>query len=83
MRKEYKLTGAQKQKLLEACKPVPYIIVGGYPPPSQQERANDAWKSLGREMGFVWDSVRPVDGKCSEVFTAEQSAAKREEDEEC
>ena len=40
-RKEYEMTEAQLAKLLEACRPVPYIIVGGIPPrspPGEGER---------------------------------------------
>ena len=31
MRKEYEMTQAQLDKILDACKPVPYIVVGGMP----------------------------------------------------
>lgn len=52
-----------------AMKPVPYMIVGGVPPRSQQESANDAWRALGEELGFQWDSVRPT-GTGDRFFTA-------------
>ena len=71
-RKEYEMTEAQLAKLLEACRPVPYIIVGGMPPRSPQERANDAWRDLGRELGFVWDTVS-ISGKDQRLFTAEEA----------
>lgn len=71
MRKEFTMTKEQCDKLLEACKPVPYMIIGGHVFCSPQENANAAWAALGAEMGFEPMSVRPVQGKGMEVFTAE------------
>lgn len=70
MRREYEMTQEQLDKILDACKPVPYIVVGGVPPRSPQQNANDAWQSLGREMGFDYMTVRPC-GKGDLFFTAE------------
>ena len=70
MRKSFEMTEAQLAKLYEAIKPVPYIIFGGMAPASPQERANDFWTALGREMGFDGMSVRP-DGRGDRFFTAE------------
>lgn len=71
MRKEFTMTAEQHEKLLDACKPVPYMIVGGMAPRSPQENANAAWGALGTEMGFKPMSVKPVVGKGDRVFTAE------------
>lgn len=71
MRKEFTMSKEQLETLLDACKPVPYMVVGGIAPPSPQENANAAWARLGQEMGFEPMSVRPVSGKGMEVFTAE------------
>lgn len=71
MRGEYKMTEAQLKKLLEACRPFPYLVVKGIPPRSPQEKANDAWAALGRELGFKPMTVRPLSGKGLEHFTAE------------
>lgn len=71
MRKEFEITQAQLDTILEACKPVRYIIVGNLEPSSPQENANRAWQSLANEKGFVWDSVQPVSGKSNLFFTAE------------
>jgi len=68
---EFKLTKKQLDDLLDACKPVIYMVIGGVPPASPQENANRAWESLGRELGFDHMSVRPVDGKGQDCFTAE------------
>lgn len=80
MRREYEMSQEQLDRLLAACRPVPYMIVGGMAPPSPQASANVAWKTLAREMGFQWDSVRPVAGKGSAFFTAEPQEAKAEEE---
>ena len=63
--KEFELSKEDLDKLLEACKPVPYMTDGngnllfG----DQQTNANNEWKRLGEKYGFVWDSAEPVDGK--------------------
>ena len=71
MRKEFELTNKQMKELLAACKPVPYMVFGGCEPSTPQANANAAWCKLGAEMGFHWDSVKPVPGKSSRFFTAE------------
>ena len=75
MRKEFTMTQQQMDKLLEACRPVPYMIFGGMPPRSPQQNANDAWCALGQEMGFDGMSVQPVAGKSELHFTAEAKEA--------
>jgi hypothetical protein len=70
-RREYEMTEAQLQKILETCRPVPYLLgSGGVPPTSPQENANAAWARLGREMGFEHMTVKPVSGKGQRFFTA-------------
>ena len=70
MRKRFTMTKEQQEKLLDACKPVPYMIFGGMEPRSPQENANAAWCALGREMGFDGLTVQP-DGSNQLNFTAE------------
>lgn len=70
MRKRFTMTTEQHAKLLDACKPVPYMIIGGVMPRSPQENANDAWCALGRELGFDGMTVQP-DGSDELNFTAE------------
>lgn len=48
------------QKMLDASKPVRYIVVGGHEPSSPQENANQAWQRLGKEMGFDWNTISPT-----------------------
>lgn len=69
-RKEYIMNEDQLNRLLNACKPVPYMIIGGVAPRSPAENANAAWRALGNEMGFVWDTVQPIPGKPQSHFTA-------------
>jgi hypothetical protein len=60
---EIELTDAEWGRLMDACRPVPYIIGGGVAPSSQQENANACWRALGAERGFAWDTVQKVPGK--------------------
>jgi hypothetical protein len=69
-RTDYEMSEEQLVKLIDACKPVPYMVIGGVEPRSPQENANDAWRALGKEMGFDHMSVRPIDGKPPRFFTA-------------
>lgn len=69
-RKEFEMTEAQEAALLASCQPEPYIVMGGIPPRSVQERANDAWRALGDELGFQHMTVKPVAGKGQRFFTA-------------
>ena len=73
MRKELLLNDEQYERLLNASKPVPYMIIGGIEPRSPQENANDAWRALGQELGFDYMSVRPVAGE-PRKFTADVEA---------
>ena len=57
-RRDFELSQAQIDKLLEAMKPVPYMIFSGREPSSRQENANAAWAALGIEMNFDSTSVR-------------------------
>jgi len=67
--KGYEMTQEDLDALLNAMKPVPYMIIGGVAPRSQQENANAAWKALGEKMGFDYMTVRP-NGKGDRFFTA-------------
>ena len=68
-RTNYEMTQADWDAILDACKPVPMIMlhIGGGPR-SQQERANDAWAALGEKMGFDYMTVQP--GNRDRFFTA-------------
>ena len=74
-RKEYEMTQADLDKILNACNPVPYMVFGGRPPRSPQENANDAWAELGRRMGFDHMTVRPT-GRGDRFFSAVPNASR-------
>lgn len=61
-KQQFRMTGEQLEKILDACKPTVAIWGSGGAPlgPTPQENANNAWKVLGAEMGFVWDSCEPA-----------------------
>ena len=69
-RTNYEMTEADLEAILDACKPVVAIMVGGYAPSSQQENANNAWAALGRKMGFDHMTVQPINGKGNRFFSA-------------
>ena len=71
MKKEFRLSDTQYNELMIACRPVPYMIIGGFAPRSRQENANAAWQALGKQMNFKWDTVEPVPGKSEFFFMAE------------
>lgn len=58
-RKQFEMTPEDMKTILNASKPVPYMVIGGHPPPSQQEIANRAWSELGKKMGFDFMTVEP------------------------
>jgi len=71
-KQRFTMTEEQLDKILNACKPVPYLIVGGIAPRSPQENANAAWATLGGEMGFNHMTVEPINGEPDTVFMAEK-----------
>lgn len=73
MRKRYEMTDEDLDELLEASKPVPYLIIGGVCPRSPQENANAAWKTLGDKLHFDYMTVQPT-GEGLRFFTAESTA---------
>ena len=72
-RTEYEMSEDDLKELMEACKPTPCIMVGGYSPPTPQENANRVWAALGKKMGFDSTTVQPMDGKGTRHFTAVSS----------
>lgn len=69
VRREFELSEDQLAKLKEIASQ-PYIVIGGLPPRSPQQRANEMWAAFGRDMGFDSPSVQPVPGKGERFFTA-------------
>lgn len=71
MKKEFKMSDEDLNELYECAKPVPYLVIGGRPPESPQEKANSFWDRLGKKMGFKPTTASPVSGKPDGYFTAE------------
>lgn len=71
MRKEFEMTQAQLDSILEASKSTPAMYLSGGQPmfDSPQENANRAWKKLGEEMGFDYMTVKPT-SRGNRFFTA-------------
>ena len=80
MRREFEMSEADFKELLDACKPVPCMMIGSYATPSPQENANRAWARLGRKMGFIGDTAKPISGKGTRFFTAEEAKAEIEKE---
>jgi hypothetical protein len=75
----FSMTDDQLATLLDACKPVPYLVANGTEPASPQENANRAWQALGAELGFDWLTVTPA-GADQRVFYAKPTAEEASSD---
>ena len=71
MRRVYEISQQQLDRLLDACQLVPLIAIHLGMPCLPQERANNAWDLLGRELGFKHMTVAPIAGRSERFFTAE------------
>ncbi|MFH2034277.1 MAG: hypothetical protein ABIJ26_06200 [Candidatus Margulisiibacteriota bacterium] len=80
-RTNYEMTEEDLGELLDACKPVPLIMLQCGTPSSQQENANRAWKELGKKMGFESDTVLPISGKGTRFFSAVPSETEAQKEE--
>lgn len=66
----FEMSQEQLDKILDASKPVPMIMLQCGTPSSPQDNANSAWEALGEEMGFDSKTVRPIEGQPNTVFEA-------------
>lgn len=66
----FELNDEQFKRIIDASKPVPYLVFKGVEPESPRARAERVWRELGSEMGFQWETVRPAAGKSERFFTA-------------
>jgi|HubBroStandDraft_6_1064221.scaffolds.fasta_scaffold163192_3 hypothetical protein len=57
MKRQYRLTDEELQSIMDASKPVPYMVIGGVEPSSPQENANRAWQAVAAKHGFEWDTA--------------------------
>lgn len=70
MKREFEMSQAQLDAILDACKPIAMIMLQCGTPRSPQENANAAWARLGAELGFKPMTVQPT-GKGDRFFSAE------------
>jgi len=80
-RVNYEMSEADFKELLDACKPVPYVVFGGMAPASPQENANAAWRRLGKKMGFDHMTVQPIEGRGGWFFSAVPSETEEQKKE--
>ena len=80
-RVEYEMSKKDLTALLDACRPVPVMMIGSYVPSSPQENANLAWADLGKKMGFDSTTVRPIPGKEMRFFSAVPSETEEQKAE--
>lgn len=71
--KKFQMSQAQLKVLYKASEPVPMIALQCGEPRSRQENINDAWEALGKEMGFLHMTVRPISGLGHLHFEAEEN----------
>lgn len=71
MKQRFEMTQADLDQLLEASRPVPYMVFGGMAPRSPQDNANAAWRELGNLLGFDAMTVEPIRGEDQRFFMAE------------
>jgi len=70
MRQQFRMSEEQYGRLVEASKPVPYMVFGGMEPISPREKAEAVWRELGDEMGFDWTTVEPPTNGDNHSFSA-------------
>jgi len=71
MKREYEMTEQELKELMDAGKPVPYLVFGGIPPASPYDNAMRAWDALGTKKGFWPMTVESSCGKGERFFMAE------------
>lgn len=70
IRKEFEMSESDAKELMDACRPVPYMVFDGREPASVAENAARAWDRLGSRLGFVGSTARPIEGKGRNFFSA-------------
>lgn len=80
-RTNYEMTEEDLKEILNACRPVPMIMLQCGNPPSLQESLNRAWRRLGEKMGFDSDTVGSIEGKSNRFFTAVPSETESQKED--
>lgn len=68
--KRYQLTDQEFEELMDASKPVPYLVFGGVPPDSPREKAERIWRRIAQRVGCKWESIKAGDSE--KEFIAEE-----------
>lgn len=53
----YRMTDPELNELMEASKPVPYMVFGGIEPRSPRDNAMDVWRKVAARVGCDVDSI--------------------------
>jgi len=69
--KQYTMTDSEYTELMEACKPVPYLIVGGRKPSSPRENAMHVWAKIAARVGCDCNSIAPANTGNNHDFMGE------------
>jgi len=58
--KQYRMTEEELKMMMNASKPVTYMVFNGQPPSSPQENANNAWQQIADRVGCDKMSIKPA-----------------------
>lgn len=72
--KTYRLTDEELKQIMDASKPVPYMVIGGVPPSSPRDNAMAVWRRVAARVGCEVDSISPGDTGDNHDFKAEPLA---------
>ena len=68
---QYRLTDEELDEIMEASKPVLYMVVGGVGPRSPQEKVMDVWRKIAVRVNCDVESIGPADSGDYHDFKAE------------
>ena len=67
----YRLTDEQFKKLMDASKPVRYMVFGGREPSTPRENAENCWRTIAEEIGCQYDTIKDARTGDQHDFEAE------------
>ena len=68
--KTYRMTDDELNMLMNASKPVPYLVFGGIEPRSPRDNAMDVWRTVAARVGCDVDSIEPAETGDNHEFNA-------------
>ena len=66
----YRLTDEEFNRLMEASKPVPYMVIGGVEPESPYDKAKRVWLDVASRVHCDIDSIGPANTGNNRDFMA-------------